>query len=84
MRKSVQKAKWCNEFIKYLQNKLYIEKCDSIDTLSFDEIIFKRGLYPSLDEKVENSFDSKEQLYTIQKYLNNIVAKYETIKRSAK
>ena len=76
-------ATLCNEFIKYLQNKLYIEKCDSIDTLSFDEIIFKRGLYPSLDEKVENSFDSKEQLYTIQKYLNNIVAKYETIKRSA-
>ncbi len=73
----------CNEFTNYMESKMYMEKCDGIDSLIFDEIIFRRGLFPSLDEKVENSFDSKEQLYTIKNYLNDIVAKYETVKRSA-
>ena len=76
-------ADLCIDFTNYMESKMYMEKCDGIDSLVFDEIIFRKGLFSSLDEKVENSFDSKEQLYTIKNYLNDIVAKYETVKRSA-
>ena len=42
-------ADLCIDFTNYMESKMYMEKCDGIDSLVFDEIIF---IASSLLEKV--------------------------------
>lgn len=66
-----------HEFSQLFSSTFIIEKCNTIDTLDFDENFFQPGISEDLDDSIEKYMDSMEILSCIQSYLNDVVASCE-------
>lgn len=79
-------SKQCTDLIDFIERNFVIEICKNIDSLSFEKIMqdfnifVKKGASESVDEKIRNCMDSRDQLLCIQQSLNDLLKKYEKTK----
>lgn len=60
-------------FITRVETELNIEKCKDIDTVKFEDNIFKCGLYDELDVQLNNYNESEERLQQIHKLFEETI-----------
>jgi len=68
-----------DELINFLNHNIYIDLCQSIDNIQKFEVNFiKNGISEELDSKTNLLNDSELKLEACRKYLNELLAVYET------
>jgi DNA mismatch repair protein MutS len=78
----------CQEIASFLEANLTLDKCKELDTLHFDKStvsdestvavnFVKPGVSAAVDDKVRNSFESRDKLECIRAVLNDFVKYYE-------
>jgi DNA mismatch repair protein MutS len=76
---------YMEELILFLNNRLDMSKCKSIDTMQKIETLFiKSGFDSQLDSKVEQLSDSEDKLECCRLYFDTLLQQYESKKAKVK
>jgi len=68
----------CRELIKILEDNLILSEASKISSTRFDENIFQRGIYPTIDNLEKQYYGSKDELECIRLYLEKYILKYKS------
>jgi DNA mismatch repair protein MutS len=72
----------CQELIKILEDNLVLTEASKISSTRFDENIFQRGIYPTIDNLEKQYYESKDELECIRLYLEKYILKYKSSRTS--
>lgn len=72
----------CQELIKILEDNLVLTEASKISSTRFDENIFQRGIYPTIDNLEKQYYESKDELECIRLYLEKYILKYKSARTS--
>lgn len=74
----------CIELQNNLEKYLYIQKCNSICSLHFEENIIKKGIFEAHDKKVETYIESYDKLIALEKFFDDVLKSKEKKSKSNK